>query len=630
MTSRGVTAKRYQMYVADLETCDAYIAENSEIIPEQRVWLAGVKNLETMETVTFNNLDDFMTDILSRKNNVNREYGFHNLKFDGSFIIPWLLRNGFLVTNRFPRAGEFSVLIDDLNNWYSIRIQVTGKRRITLWDTLKLFPTKLEYLPRIYNTPTQKIQEQASFYDKVRPEGYNPTSDEIKYLEHDLTVLAEVLRSHIDLYGLAFKKTQASQAFDNFEKFFPFWRKRFPALDVDIDKKIRPAYWGGISYVNPEYQGKDVFNVDVVDINSSYPYQMAYKKLPYGPVRNITEGLPPIMSMFWVADCILSFKLKPGKLPCIPKKAITEQRPITNDKWLTASRGLVRMSFCAVDYLTMLDCYDITIHEWVVVHHWAWRVHPEITDYILSNNNDKEKYSKLAKAEKDPKLKGEYLAKAQRAKINNNAFYGKFGETIVKIGKTPHIVGGERKTVGLTQHIVGGDVVYTMDREEISKKNKRKFLPVAMACTAYGRRQLVSLANHVYDHFLYCDTDSIHMLNGGLDKARLAPGAVFDPVTLGAWDYEAHYDRARFLRPKCYFEQKHGETPDVTLAGLPADPHTGPRSKKRSVITWDNFHVGLEIPANKSNKLASHRTPTGVKLIPVPFMITPTPTFNIY
>src|SRR5690625_3419134 len=97
---RGTTTQLHNMYVADFETTDSnklYKVDNTtgENIYYQRVWLAGYKNLETMESKYFTSLDDFMNDILSRQNNTHREYGFHNLKFDGSYIVPWLFKNGY-------------------------------------------------------------------------------------------------------------------------------------------------------------------------------------------------------------------------------------------------------------------------------------------------------------------------------------------------------------------------------------------------------------------------------------------------------------------------------------------------------------------------------------------------------
>lgn len=617
MASRGKTANINQMYVADFETCDSdtlyKVLDDGTKLYNQRVWLAGFMNLETMEPVYFTSLDDFMKAILSRGDNLNREYAFHNLKFDGSYIVPWLLKNNYKAVHHKPNPGEFSVLIDDRNNWYSITIQVTKKRRVTLWDSLKLFPTPLEYLHETYGTPTHKIHEDEAFYNAKRGVDHVPTPEELKYMENDLRVLAETLKAHIRLYGLRFKKTQASQSFYNFEQHFKAWKLRFPPLDEDVDAAIRSAYWGGIAYVNPMYAGKDVYNVDVYDINSSYPYQLAYNKLPYGhPVAYYGSGVNPDMSKFWVAEALVKFKLKPGKIPCIPTKAIVEGKPITWEHWLHDSEGIVRIRFCCIDYLTMLESYDLEIINWEWSICWAWKVHPEIQSFILKNNADKVKYRKMARETDDIELKREYLARSQKAKIDNNAFYGKFGEDIVKEGKTPYMDEDNQ-------------VWYRVDRYEVLSPGKRKFLPVAMATTAWGRRQLVTLANRLGDDFLYCDTDSIHMLRTGRPKIEklAAKGEIrLSNLDLGAWDKEGEFDRARYLRPKCYYEEKYGQPPEVTLAGLPADKHSGPRSKRRSCITWDNFHIGLELPPEVTNKLATRRTPTGNKLVPVGFIIT--------
>src|SRR5699024_4261572 len=180
-----------------------------------------------------------------------------------------------------PHPGQFSVLVDNRNNWYNFTVQVTKRRKVTFWDMLKLFPMPLKYLPEMYSTPTQKIDEDQDFYTKVRPEGYIPDERDMRYFENDLQVPAEVLNKHIELIGLRFKKTQASQSFYNFEQTFPAWRWRFNALSNDVDEKVRPAYWGGISYVPPHKAGKDYYNIGVYDINSSYPHKASDFKLPY-------------------------------------------------------------------------------------------------------------------------------------------------------------------------------------------------------------------------------------------------------------------------------------------------------------------------------------------------------------
>ncbi len=604
MASRGKTATLAQMYVADFETCDAWEGGKGEI-PEQRVWLAGMLNLETKEFRHYSSIAAFMSAALERGNNLNREFAFHNLKFDGSYIVPWLFNNGYTVSEGKPEKGEFSCLIADRNNWYNITVQVTCKQKITFWDSLKLFPMPLEYLHTIYDTPTHKQHEEAEFYTKIRLPGHTPTSQELEYLYKDLKVLEETLNEHIKLYGLRFKKTQASQSFHNFTKCFPLWKKRFPPLHDSTDKLIRPAYWGGISHVATQYQGKNCWGVSVYDINSSYPFQLATKKLPYGPMLYKYHNSPPDMSKFWVAEVICRFTLKENCLPCIPKKAIIE--PMTfgaYDKWVGDSDGVVKIIISCIDYMTIQGSYKFDVVRWGWVCHWAWKQHKEVAEFILQNNSIKVTCREQAREEENPEKRRQLLIQANRAKIDSNSFYGKFGESIEKVGKIPTLSNGE--------------VVYTMERKEIQSKHARKYLPVAIAVTAWGRKQLVELANTLGKDFIYCDTDSVHFFNDGMDK--LSRVEVHN-TKLGAWSNDGNFYWGRYLRPKCYMEGNPGMSEyEATVAGLPADKGTGYGSKIRSCCNYDNFHIGLVIPGG-NGKLRSIRTPTGIKLVPVDFEI---------
>lgn len=611
MASRGKTVQLHHMFVADLETCDTRKPEHEKDFPEQKVWLAGLQNIETGERKKFNNLDDFMAQIMSRGDNQNTEIAFHNLKFDGSYLVPWLLMNDFQPTHNKPQPGQFSVLIDERNNWYSIRLQVTKKRRVTIWDSAKLFPMPLEYLPGLYGTPTQKIIEDGDFYTDIRPDGHIATDRENMYFDNDLQVLAEAITAHVAICGIQFKKTQASQAFWEFEQSFKAWKFRFPALSIEVDAYARAAYWGGIAHVNELHRCNDLEDIGVFDINSSYPDKAANKKLPYGSVLfEAGEGHHPDMSKFWIAEALVEFKLKPGMLPCIPTKAVLEGRPLTIDKWLDASDGIVRMSFCAIDYLTMMESYDLKVWRWMSSVHWAWKVQKEVQRFVLKNNEAKVSNKKLAADELNQVKKQEYLNLSNRAKTNNNAFYGKYGEEIIKYGKTAYLQ--------------DGDIIYTMDREDEQSESKRKFLPLAIAITAWGRRQLVQMANILGDDFIYCDTDSIHYRMQGHYKIEQAiKDGIFevDSTKLGAWKFEGHFKFGRYLRAKCYMEETDEGVLEITLAGLPADKHSGLFSKKRSALNKDNFHIGYTIPVEQANKLRSVRTNTGIKLVPVGFQI---------
>jgi hypothetical protein len=134
----------------------------------------------------------------------------------------------------------------------------------------------------------------------------------MEYFENDLQVPAEAINKHIELYGLQFKKTQASQAFYNFEQSFKAWKWRFPPLSTVQHEVIKPAYWGGISHVPKDKAGQDFYNIAVYDDINSYTAAAANNKLPYGPVLfESGEGKHPDMSKFWVAEALVEFKLKP-------------------------------------------------------------------------------------------------------------------------------------------------------------------------------------------------------------------------------------------------------------------------------------------------------------------------------
>lgn len=613
--ARGKTTQLKDMYVADFETCDSntiYKTDNvtGKPVHYQRVWLAGHKNLETMESKVFTNIRDFMDDILAKKNRNNREVGFHNLKYDGSYIVPELFKMGYVVADGKPKAKEFSVLVDDMNNWYTIVVQVNARRKVTFWDTSKLFPMALEYLPHLYSTPTHKVRENEDFYNAIRDINHVPTKQELAYFENDLQVPAEVIKRHIELVGIRFKKTQASQSFYNFEQVFEHWRLRFRALDVELDKKVRSAYWGGISYVPPQKQGNDYYKISVADINSSYPHKASECKLPYDYPIKETEGQHPTMAYFWVAEVVCKFKLKDeDKLPCIPKKSVIEGEIVNKkgvDKWVRDSDGVAKITISSIDYRTIQMSYDFEVLEWGWCVHWKHKVHKEVAKFVYMNNDNKIKYGQLSDKETDTEKKNYYKALRQRAKIDNNSFYGKFGEEIVKEGKTPYL---DEETE---------EIHWATDRVDTATEHNRKFLPVAIAITAYGRQQLVEVANLLGEDFLYCDTDSVHYLHRGHEKLKELD---FDKHKLGAWDYEGYYVRGRYLRAKCYMEEKEDGTREATVAGLPPDKHSGLGSKKRSCLNWNNFHIGTVIPQDKTNKLRTYRTPTGNKLLPTSFEI---------
>lgn len=212
-------------YAADYETC--LIEDGSDV----RVWAWGMADIFTEEFTHGTRHDDFFAAILN--DSFIYDIGFHNLKFDGNFILPWLYKNDFeymhprLYMNAWKQGddltGKFTHNISDNGQFYNITI--TKKRKagrslpafVYIWDTLKLFPNTLKEVGEQYNTKHFKIEEEKSFYDEIRAADHVLTEDELKYLREDVLTLAEALRTQIDMYGKIYR-TRASKAFSFFKE----------------------------------------------------------------------------------------------------------------------------------------------------------------------------------------------------------------------------------------------------------------------------------------------------------------------------------------------------------------------------------------------------------------------------
>lgn len=85
------------------------------------------------------------------------------------------------------------------------------------------------------------------------------------------------------------------------------------------------------------------------------------------------------------------------------------------------------------------------------------------------------------------------------------------------------------------------------------------------------------------DKYCYSDTDSIHTL---LSEDELKQFCDIDDFRLGAWKVENKFDKAKFIRQKCYLEFFEDEM-KITCAGMP--------ERCYSQVTFENFKTGLTV-----------------------------------
>jgi hypothetical protein len=560
--------QKRQTLMADFET--------TTDVNDCRVWAGCAVDIETLK-VEFLGIDlDSFIGYLSNKNTVCY---FHNLRFDGEFILYWLLKHGYR-HNDSRKDRTFQTLITDDGLFYSIEVvfeKLPNKKykKVVFYDSLKKLPFKVAQIAKAFELPMSKGEID---YNKPRPVGYTPDDNENEYITDDCKIVAGALKKQFD-QGLK-KMTNASDALHGYKKIvgenFDRW---FPCLPVELDADIRRAYKGGFTWLNPKYKNVRGVRGKQYDVNSLYPWVMHSCLLPYGYPRYF-EGKPtpgPDYPLF-IVHLKCRFKLKENHIPTIQLK---NNRRFIETEYLTSSKVKigcywedepVEMWLTSVDYQLMVDHYNLDDVTFINGYQFKGAV-GMFKDYIDYWMHIKETSTGALR---------------QLAKLMLNSLYGKFATN-------PH---ARKKIPYLDEE---DDVI----RYKLDDPEERDPVYTAMGCfiTAYAREKTIRSAQANYNRFIYADTDSLKL--AGYDEPQ---GLEVHPTSLGAWKDEGDFSDSKWIRAKTYMLTVDGET-KVICAGMP--------DNVKEKVTYDNFHSG----ATFDGKLMPKRCSGGVVLVETTFTI---------
>jgi hypothetical protein len=530
-----------------------------------RVWAAGLINIYTQSFIYTNNINDFMEKIL----NINKAtIYFHNLKFDGEFILYWLFENGFIHTKtRHPDKKEFTTLISDKGVFYSMEI-CYNNNIIKIIDSLKILPFKVESLPKMFGIKDKKLTID---YNEKREIGHILTKNEVDYLKNDVTIVAKALKILFDEGHT--KMTQGSNALNDYKKTIGTknFKKWFPP--PDYDKDIRQSYRGGFTYVNPKFKGKIIKDGLVFDVNSLYPSVMRYESLPLGEgIYYEGEYKNDRIYNLYVQMIRCQFEIKKGFIPTIQLKNLSIFK--VNEYIESSGDEMVTLCLTSIDLDIFLKHYNVYNLEYLCG--WKFRSSKNLfNDYIDKWYSVKEKATKENNA-----------GMRTLAKLMLNALYGKFGLNPTIKAKLPYY------SDGLVKYEIG-----------LPENRTPIYIPMATFITAYARKKTISSAQKLYDRFIYADTDSLHLLGTDIPKE-----IEIHPTKLGAWKLEDTFNQAKFLRQKCYIE-KIKDNLKITCAGMPEACH--------KYVTFNNFSFGNHF----KGKLQQKRVKGGIVLLDIDFTL---------
>ena len=545
-------------------TCDFETTTDPE---DCRVWAWALCEIGHPENFLYgNDIYGLMEWCYNQKDNI-RLY-FHNLKFDGEFIVNWLLEADFKFVKERKDADDwtFSTLITDMGQWYSIEVWFEAhskkKKKLTIYDSLKLMNMSVDEVAKAFNLPIRKLTLD---YETKREEGHKLTQHEIDYIRNDVEIMARAL----DIFFKENKPrmTIGSTALAAYKDTNLNFREDFPELPIEIDQDIRNSYKGGFTYLNPLYKNKETGAGFTLDINSLYPSILYSMPLPvHLPEPFEGKYVPDPFYPLYTQMLTCRFRLKPGKIPSIQ---IKHTFGFMGNEYLESSDdgtdSLVTLVLAKPDLELFLEQYDV--YDLTYISGWKFQQATGLfTDFIDYWTKKK------IQAKKDGNQPLYWISK-----VVMNSTYGKFGTN-------PR---GSRQMPILTDE----GIKYEYLPEEIRKS---VYVPLATFVTAYGRQKIIrqaqairdwSLKNKGFDAWVYGDTDSHHVLLTEEDISQMKDILDIDDYRLGALKVESKFVRGKYIRSKSYIELGEDGTMNVTIAGLP--------KKLSHVINFDNFKPGF-------------------------------------
>lgn len=548
--------------------------ETTTKIDDCRVWAYGW--MEIGKTSNFrigNSLDEFM----EWCSKINADLYFHNLRFDGEFIVSWLYRNGFKYDKEGKEPNSFKTVISNMGQWYIIDICFgwKGKRKIhtVIYDSLKKLPFPVKKIAKDFNLHIEKGDID---YHTERPIGHEITEDEFKYIKNDIEIIACALQIQYEqglekmttgsdsLHG--FKNTISKKVFDRY----------FPVFSKKLDDEIRYAYRGGFTWLNKRFASSIIDGGIVFDVNSLYPYVMYTMDLPYGiPIGYDGEYKHDDDYPLYIQHVRCSFVVRDGYIPTIQIKGDLRFK---GTEYLETSKGeIVDLYVTNVDWEMIQEHYLLMDVEYMT----GWKFKK-----CKGLFNDFIDYWTHIKTTSDGAIKA-------IAKLMLNSLYGKFASNPDVTGKVPIM-----KDDGSIGFVEG-------EKEE----KDPIYTPMGVFITSWARWITIGTAQKCYDRIIYCDTDSIHLTGTEIPKAI---EDVIDPKKLGFWKFEYEFKRGKYIRQKTYYNEIEKENVCVKKVAC-----AGMTERIRPRVSMNNFKEGFK----SKGKLLPKHVVGGVVLVDTEFTI---------
>lgn len=496
---------------------------------------------------------------------------FKDLKTWGLAIIYKLNEDGFaddteyrLVNNKNSKvkAGHYYYTVGERGGWFNIDIGGAEK------DSRLLICAYENFVP---------ISEEMLIEDFC--EGEDDLDDIVAGMLFSISMMQDIGCTQNTVSSSATSLWRATYNQYDFVSLF----RNIKGEEYDF---IRSAYHGGFCYVNRE--GKAGEGV-VLDVNGLYSWVMSECHLPIGKGKKF-EGEPKEL---WNKDkgfgyfvrFTCRFKVKKGYIPFV---RISNSNFYGYGDILSTSDIYNPEADCYCDTMVDTDTGEIipvraTLTMWKD-EYLLFREHYDVEDlhfiggykYMCWDKVFSKYVNRFAEMKENARNKSEKrIAKIMmnalsgnlaKNRIRDSIYFNEFGiSSLGSFGaKQKELHTSGRRTAATTDdwgrktylNLEVDEVVRMISNKVTTESRSRSYINLGAAITSIGMVTVVRAAQKNYEHFLYTDTDSLHL------DCRLEDvvGVEIDDKKLGKWKVEHEFYDACYIQQKIYyvFDKKDG------------------------------------------------------------------------
>lgn len=494
-------------------------------------------------------------------------------------------------------------------------------KNIEFRDTLALSNCKLANLAKNEHLGIEKLEGDLD-YSLVRHQLTDMTEKEIKYLNHDVIIVAKYIEKKVKEYGrlenipltstgevrrLFVTELEKTSQLDNIHELAVL----YSADCMELQNLLIDIYAGAYTHANYQCIGDVLEDLLCKDIASSYPYQMISKKYPTIWYQLDEEKISseeflidyPIEEYAYAMRVRIHGLRRKHVHSIISShkcQAIYGDRVVDNGRIAYADE--VSIAINDIDFLNILDFYDFDDIEFYDV--WVSKkeyLPTPLVKIILKLFKDK------------TSLKGveEEIDNYMRSKARANGVYGSTVFNIMASGYYFDEVSNMK--------FLKNEMEFSDFKKYVNNPKQYLWYSIGVWVTSYAKRQILTPIKKMSENAKYCDTDSVKYTSGkryvklfehlnaqvrtefydamkyhGLPKSDYTFMDKFGVEHfIGIFEEEEPYKRFKSLGSKRYLVEYYDGKMSSTVAGAPKDlwKHLGKTNDEKFDNFKDNFRL---------------------------------------